>query len=67
MFSYTADLLTDTACRWIWLGYIQSVSTAPRGVLDPVVKGSTELQFVNDEVCIWQTYVCACVGVNRLI
>ena len=38
--------------RWVWLGLIQAISTAPRGVLDPVVKGITELKFVDNEVSV---------------
>ncbi|XP_067947566.1 midasin-like [Watersipora subatra] len=39
-----------TGARWVWLGYIQAVSTAPRGVLDPVVRSIEELRFVSEEI-----------------
>jgi len=38
--------------QWVWLGLLQALATAPRGLLDPVVKQATELDFASEEVFI---------------
>jgi len=41
---------------WVWLGMIQAMATAPRGLIDPVIRSVTELDMVRDEVSSLLTF-----------
>ena len=50
----------------MWLGFIQALASAPRGLIDPVIRGTTEQAFIEDEVHSMIAWPVALLSTNHV-